>query len=203
VPEPATVEVGRGALAASGLAILGADALLKVTSPPIPVKGLADWAAHEGAVIITLAALPGVTRTFAAGALAGGVLIDLDHLPQYAGSDVITAGTPRPYPHSLLTLGALLTATRRSSAGRAPRFLAGASLGLATHFLRDMATPDGSGVSLLWPATSRPVRMSYAAYTGVLALLFAVGWRRTATITRPSVPATVPSAVITPSRAPL
>lgn len=79
-------------------------------------------------------------------ALIASVAIDIDHVPGYLGADWITAGTPRPYTHSLVTIVVVLVAAalwrRRRTA------LRGIALGLVIHFWRDLAEP-GSGVALL------------------------------------------------------
>jgi inner membrane protein len=170
---------GRRSLAACVVVIAAVDLFLWRTSPPVVLDGLTDWAAHLGTAVLVLAVLPRVTRPFVIGALLGAVLIDLDHIPRYLGSDIITAGTPRPYTHSLLTLALLSLAAWRSSGIWRVR-LAGAALGLVTHLVRDMAEPGASGVSLLWPLTDKPARLPYVAYAAAVALLFVVGWLRAA-----------------------
>lgn len=79
-------------------------------------------------------------------ALFASVLIDLDHVPARLGWRELTEDTPRPYTHSLPTvgvvlLGALLWRRRRD-------VLLGVAIGLAIHFWRDLSEP-GSGVALL------------------------------------------------------
>jgi membrane-bound metal-dependent hydrolase YbcI (DUF457 family) len=104
-------------------------------------------------VILVLALVADVSRVFAVGALVGGVLIDLDHAPQYLGTEFLTRGTPRPYTHSLLMLAAVGFVAWRAS-GRLAVFMSGAALGLASHLIRDMAEPgQNGGVALLWPVS--------------------------------------------------
>ena len=78
--------------------------------------GIVDWIGHlaTGVVLIALLRPP---RRMAAAILVFSVVIDVDHLPLELGSDILTAGTPRPYTHSLLTLLVVLAA-RRCCCGR-------------------------------------------------------------------------------------
>ena len=104
-------------------------------------------------------------------ALFASVLIDMDHVPGRLGVDVLTAGTPRPYTHSLLTIavvlvGALLWRRRRD-------VLLGVALGLGIHFLRDLAEP-GSGVALLWPFSDRSFNVPHASYVVAMLAVVAV-----------------------------
>lgn len=122
------------------------------------------------------------TRRFAAGLLAGSVLIDLDHVPRLLGTEWLTNGTPRPYTHSLLMLVALaLLAAARPH----PRWLlVGAFVGLAVHFGRDLAE-SGAGISLLWPwtkASESVPHWTYLAAVGGASLLAGIqaGRRRRA-----------------------
>jgi membrane-bound metal-dependent hydrolase YbcI (DUF457 family) len=133
--------------------------------------GLVDEPAHLATCAIVLlcaVALSGrrPAAAFLAGALAASVLIDLDHLPGYLGSQALEGTLPRPYTHSaatVLVLAALGLAARR----RDLRALGlGVALGVSAHLLRDLAT--GPGVSLLWPVSEVPIRMPYAVYAGAL-----------------------------------
>lgn len=96
--------------------------------------------------------------------LAGAVLIDVDHVPLYAGVPGVAAAGGRPFTHSLLTVAVLLGASAALRVRR-PLLLAVAA-GVLLHFLRDVATAPG--LALLWPA-SVVVRAPYPAY--VVALL--------------------------------
>src|SRR5581483_11130565 len=70
---------------------------------------LLDEPAHLATALLLLAAFGlGPLRRYAVAVALGTVLIDLDHLPAYLGSDVLTQGTPRPYTHSLTTVLAVL-----------------------------------------------------------------------------------------------
>jgi hypothetical protein len=64
-----------------------------------------DETAHLLTGFIVLGALfRGAPTRFSVPMLAASVLIDLDHIPGALGADFLTAGTPRPYTHSLTTL---------------------------------------------------------------------------------------------------
>jgi membrane-bound metal-dependent hydrolase YbcI (DUF457 family) len=133
--------------------------------------GPLDEVAHLLTTLVVLRALgvPLSTR-FARAALVMSVLIDLDHVPARLGSQFLTAGTPRPYTHSLLTVLVLL--------GLAvwPRWrvvFLGAAFGLVVHLWRDLSE-SGSAVSLLWPITNHPTRSSHTAYVVAIMVLAAV-----------------------------
>jgi inner membrane protein len=129
------------------------------------LTGFVDWIGHlaTGVVLVALLRPP---RRMAAAILAGSVLIDLDHLPlQLLHTDVLTAGTPRPYTHSLLTALVLLAA---AGAARS-QVLLGLAIGVAGHLLRDIGT--GDGVALLWPLTDDGVVLPFGVYVAVLAVL--------------------------------
>jgi inner membrane protein len=109
-------------------------------------------------------------------ALAGSVLIDLDHLPLIAGSDALTRETNRPVTHSLLTIGFL--ALLALVPWRRWRWIAtGLAAGVATHFTRDLAT-SSAGVPLLWPLSDHGFTVAYAVYVTVLLAAAAVCWLR-------------------------
>jgi hypothetical protein len=91
--------------------------------------------------------------------LAGSLLPDLDHIPAALGNPQM--GDPRPNTHSLLVVGAAAAMNRKLAAGA------------AAHFVRDLALDPG--VPLLWPFTSRTVRIPYAAYAALLTAVAA--WR--------------------------
>lgn len=109
-------------------------------------------------------------------ALVASVVIDADHIPGYLGSHVLTAGTHRPYTHSLLTILVLL-----AIALGCPRWrwwASGAALGVASHLWRDLAEPQGAGVALWWPASDRAVTTPAWLYLGSIGALALVAlWR--------------------------
>jgi hypothetical protein len=122
--------------------------------------GLLDWIGHAATGVVLIAALR-PSRRMAIGILLGSLLIDLDHLPAHFGSDILTAGTPRPYTHSLLALAVVLAAARL----RRSEALLGAAIGLAGHLVRDLA---GGDVVLLWPLTDAEQSVPFAVYVAAL-----------------------------------
>ena len=94
-------------------------------------------------------------------ALIVSVLIDADHIPGRLGADWLTAGTPRPYTHSLLAVGILLLLALLSRRRR--DLLLGLAIGLTIHLWRDTAEPE-SGVALLWPWSNHAFISSHGSY---------------------------------------
>jgi len=135
------------------LAIVATTAMAP-DSLPLPLAGFADEIGHLATGLLVLAILRCPRRGLAWGLLAASVLIDVDHIPHVLGGDWLTRGTPRPYPHSLLTplsfLGVAAFAGRRQPAVR--EVALGITLGLVAHFVRDFGE-GGGGVPLLWPWT--------------------------------------------------
>lgn len=71
---------------------------------PLLILAPLDWSAHLATALILLANLPlSAGHAFSSAALVAAVAIDLDHVPGHLGTDLLTAGTPRPYTHSLAT----------------------------------------------------------------------------------------------------
>jgi inner membrane protein len=133
----------------------------------VPVVAVLDEPAHLATAALLLAALlPGRARALVPWALAGAVLIDLDHIPLYLWDLLTSDGSGRPVTHSLLTVlvlvcAGLLARTRTRTA------LLGLALGVALHLVRDLGT--GPGVPLLWPLDGRSVLVPYAAYFAAVA----------------------------------
>jgi inner membrane protein len=127
-----------------------------------------DETAHLLTTLLICWALPlRFCRRFLAPALVAAVAIDVDHVPGRLGTDWLTAGTPRPYTHSLLTVAVimLLALVWR---GRRDLWL-GVAIGLAIHLWRDMG--EGSaGVSLLWPFSDRSFQYPHGLYLAVMAV---------------------------------
>lgn len=151
------------------------------------LRGLLDWPAHLATALVILGALIRLRGTltdqrFGWTMLACSVLIDIDHLPEEFGSKALTNGTPRPYTHALwvLIVLTLAWATVRFFAVRSGRarpitvelILAGATWGVAAHFVRDIATAP---MSFWWPVTDMAVEAPYWSYIAALAITVAVG----------------------------
>ena len=139
------------------------------------LRGLVDEPAHllttSIAMLAVIAARGGrVAPAFAVAALAAGNLVDADHLPQVLGSDVLTRGTPRPYPHSLAAIAVLLVVAT-AAPGRTAVVLRGVAFGVAVHLVRDLGTAP---VVLLWPVSSRGFEVRYGAYAGAFVAVTAV-----------------------------
>jgi len=108
--------------------------------------------------------------------LASAVLIDLDHVPLYAGVPGISLGG-RPYSHSLLTVAVLLLIAVGMPAFRRRWPLAMAA-GVCLHLLRDVST--GPGVLLAWPVRDEEVLAPYHVYAAVCASAVVVATLRLA-----------------------
>ena len=131
--------------------------------------GPLDELAHLLTTLLVLGAIGGLRcARFTVAALVASVAIDLDHVPALLGSRWLTAGTPRPYTHSLLTLAVVLAATVVIARQRV--LVAGALVGLTSHFWRDLGEP-GSGVSILWPFSYRPESVPHVVYLLTIVLL--------------------------------
>ena len=133
---------------------------------------LVDEPAHLSTALIVLLAVggPGLLwrhRTFSISATAGAVLIDLDHIPLYAGVPGISMPGGRPYSHSLTT--PVLLMLLACTLPRAREVFIGLSCGTLLHFVRDVAT--GPGLPLFWPFDDGNQLLPYAVYFSVIAVL--------------------------------
>lgn len=136
--------------------------------------GPLDEIAHILTALLLLQVLPRRIRSFAPfWVLLGSFAIDLDHVPGYLGYDFLTAGTPRPYTHSLMTIAVLLGGGLVWRGVRRP--VLGLALGVALHFVRDLAEGNGAGVSLLWPFTDRGFHYPHAVYLWLMVAVTAAG----------------------------
>lgn len=167
-PVPASIAALTAALALTDLGSwLGEDSL---------VGGVCDEIAHECTGVLVLWAF-GRRASLGVfiGVVVASIAIDLDHVPALLGFDGVTAGTPRPYTHSLVTIAvlsvALLVVRHRRD------LLVGAVLGIAVHLWRDLGEP-GTAVSLLWPFSYRPFSISHAIYLATMAAVVALNSRR-------------------------
>lgn len=135
--------------------------------------GLFDEPAHLATCAVALGGLAlairaPLGRRFVVAALIGSVAIDLDHIPGYLGSDVLTGPLPRPYTHSVAIILLLLAAAIVLRGLSARQILLGLAFGISTHLIRDIST--GPGISLLWPLDDTAIRMPYAFYATALAI---------------------------------
>jgi inner membrane protein len=136
--------------------------------------GPLDEIAHILTALLVLEVLPRRVRDYAPfWVLLGSFAIDVDHIPGYLGHQFLTVGTPRPYTHALLTLVVLLAVGLAWRRGR--RALFALSLGVALHFIRDLAEGGGAGVSLLWPLSDHGFRYPHSAYVALVLVVTAGG----------------------------
>lgn len=187
-------------LAAKRTVSLALIAAILIVDLVIPWTGLSQLPRWQGlsfvpralvdepcAVATALVVLGAITRfrgtppspKFGWSLLAWSVLIDVDHLPHEFGTSILTADTPRPYPHALWVVLVLIVATavahywsrtaKTSASAATVQILAGAAWGISAHFFRDVATAP---ISLWWPVTKAPVHEPYWGY--VLELLIIV-----------------------------
>jgi membrane-bound metal-dependent hydrolase YbcI (DUF457 family) len=162
------------------LLILLDDLVLRRAHLSYALTALTDEPAHALTALLAIAAIIALRPCWEKcavgwGALLGGTLIDLDHLPSALGwheiAKVISAGTKRPYPHSFLSsvlvlAVALLLRDTQRQIGLAAGF------GLTVHLLRDLV--DGGTVPLLWPVTKHGFSMPYEYYAAWLLLCLAL-----------------------------
>ena len=130
---------------------------------PVIVLAARDEMFHATTTIVLLAALWPIRRidgrVFAC-AVAGSVLIDLDHVPAALGSTVLSSSYGRPVTHGLLTVIAICIVALAGSGRWRVGGLA-IAFGIASHLFRDIAT---GGVLLFWPGSKQVVEVEYAAY---------------------------------------
>jgi membrane-bound metal-dependent hydrolase YbcI (DUF457 family) len=165
----------RRAVPAAALSVsLLLDLCIHVLAPGYPQVGFFDDPAHLCVGIIVAGALGLRDRRSIAIVVAASVLIDLDHIPLTFGWDIISAGAPRPYTHSLAGLAAI--ALLGAALTRTPRTGHRIAAGIGCHLWRDLAV--GSGVALAWPFSDHAFRVSFVAYVAVLAALAVVATAR-------------------------
>jgi inner membrane protein len=153
------------------LVLAAADGAYRLAGDSLFPGALFDETAHLLTALLILWTLGQTLRErLLVGVLLASVLIDLDHVPQRLGVDWLTAGTPRPYTHSLLSIALLLAA---AALWRRRRWLMLAlAAGLAVHLWRDMSE-SSSGVSLLWPFTDHAFRFGHGWYVAAMVLITA------------------------------
>ena len=166
------LELSPATLGIAVVLLAGADWGYRLAGDTLFPGGPLDELAHLLTTLILFWALGSRARErFLVPALIASVAIDLDHIPARLGADWLTAGTPRPYTHSLLTIAvvlaiALLWPRRRD-------LWLGVAIGLASHFWRDMAE-GGSGVSLLWPVSYHSFQYPHGLYLAVIGVFVLV-----------------------------
>jgi hypothetical protein len=150
------------------LAIALIDSFIWWAPIPRPLFGLLDEFGHLTTVILLLSAwrpLPTQRRPFLVATLAASVLIDIDHIPsEVFHSDVLMAGTYRPYGHTLLVI-LTIAGLSRVLPGRGRPIAAGIAVGFCLHLVRDLAT---GGASLLWPVGNWTIWYPYPIYVALL-----------------------------------
>ena len=160
-------------LCLAGLAlILLLDWAQQARSWSVPVTALLDEPAHlVTAALVLLAFLPWRARALAPWALAGAVLIDLDHIPLYLWGGLTADGHGRPITHSLTTV-LVLALVGLAARGSLRTAFFGLSLGVGLHLVRDVAT--GPGVDLWWPVATHSVLLPYPGYVVAMTVVTAV-----------------------------
>jgi membrane-bound metal-dependent hydrolase YbcI (DUF457 family) len=157
----------RRALAALGcLATIGAaDYVLHRRKPRWILVGFFDHPAHVATAGLLALNVHSRPSRWTAGFLVGSLLPDLDHLPLVLREQLPTTDDPRPVTHCLLAIAPVAALAGLTQSER----LHGAATGMVAHYARDLGV--GSGVPLLWPATSRSVRVPYVVYATACAAL--------------------------------
>jgi inner membrane protein len=140
--------------------------------------GLIDEPAHLATCALALIALRfaldrPLPAAFVLAALLASVAIDLDHLPGYLGSHLLSGSQPRPYSHSLLAVAVVATAGYFFRKRPLGLVLGGVAFGIAAHLLRDLAT--GPGVSLFWPFSGHAIKAPYVIYAALLGSVLLAG----------------------------
>ena len=154
--------------------VLADDLLLNSRGWSVPALGLLDEPAHLATAALLLASVGALRRTRPVLiTLAASVVIDLDHLPLYAGAPLGADG--RPPTHSLFTVAALAAAGLLAKRHRSD--LLACAAGVALHLVRDVAT--GPGVPLLWPTSGRAVSVPYVGYGSIIVVCALVASIRT------------------------
>ena len=175
-PQPAAetrwglrLRLSPSALGIATVCLVAADWGSQLAGDSLFPGGPFDETAHFFTTLLILWALgKRACERFLLPALIASVAIDLDHLPARLGANWLTAGTPRPYTHSLLTVGVVLLLAFLWRRRRDP--LLGIAIGLAIHFWRDMGEP-GSGVAMLWPWSDRAFEYRHGLYVAAMAVV--------------------------------
>jgi membrane-bound metal-dependent hydrolase YbcI (DUF457 family) len=168
----------------AGVVLTAVDqTVYQMVGSAIGAQGPLDELAHLlTTMIIVWAVVPAIGPRPLLAALVASCAIDLDHVPGTLGHDWLTAGTSRPYTHSLLTIAVLLSAAKLSRSHRA--VVLGLALGVCSHLWRDLAEPAGAGVALLWPASDTICEIPAGVYLFGLGGLGALAFARAAWASR-------------------
>jgi inner membrane protein len=158
---------------AGAVAFLVDQTLYQLVGRPVGLQGPLDETAHLLTTLMLFWAIrrPAFDRLLIP-ALIASVAIDVDHIPGRLGYDWLTAGTSRPYTHSLATIVVVLML---ASTWRTRRILfLGIAVGVASHLCRDLAEPSGSGIAAFWPFANTTCTIPGAVYlSGVAGLALA------------------------------
>lgn len=156
----------RRALALGCLAtIAAADYTLHRRKPRWILLGLFDHPAHAATAGLVVLNAPSRPRRWTVAFLVGSLLPDLDHVPLALRKQHPSPDDPRPVSHCLLAVAPVAALAGLTQSER----LHGAASGMLAHYARDLGV--GTGVPLLWPATSYSVRVPYPVYAGACLLL--------------------------------
>ena len=171
-------------LAVATILLAGADWGARLAGDSLVPGGPLDEVAHFLTTLLLFWTLgEGACKRFLVPALIASVLIDCDHIPAQLGAWWLTAGTQRPYSHSLLMIAVVIAA---AVLWRRRREVAvGVAIGLAIHFWRDMGE-GGGGVPLLWPISDHSFRYPHGAYVAAMIVVVAIDVGRCARAQRPA-----------------
>jgi membrane-bound metal-dependent hydrolase YbcI (DUF457 family) len=156
-----------GALCLAAVAFVAADWGSRAVGGSLVPGGPLDEAAHLLTTLLVVWALGRhASDRLLVSALVASVAIDVDHIPGRLGADWLTAGTPRPYTHSLTTVAVVVASALLLRRHRV--VLVGVAIGLASHLCRDVAESN-AGVALLWPFSYRSFSVPHASYLALMA----------------------------------
>ncbi len=171
-PPQRLLALSPAALAVAVVVLAAADWGYGLAGDTVFPGGPLDELAHLLTTLLVFWALGSrACERFLVPALIASVAIDADHIPDRLGVDWLTAGTPRPYTHSLLMILVVLAIAALWRGRR--DLLLGVAIGLSIHFFRDMGE-GGGGVSLLWPLSDHSFQYSHGAYVVVMAVVVLV-----------------------------
>lgn len=145
------------------VAFLVDQTLYQLAGSPVGLQGPLDETAHLLTTLMLFWAIrrPAFDRLLLP-ALIASVAIDVDHVPGRLGYDWLTAGTSRPYTHSLATIVVVLIVASMSRTRR--ELFLGVAIGVGSHLWRDLAEPSGSGIAAVWPFANTTCTIPSAVY---------------------------------------